>query len=383
MLMRDKSGRRVIWSLIEDITESQKTERMKNEFISTVSHELRTPLTSISGALSLIVGGVLGEVPEGMREMLEIAVSNSQRLGLLVDDLLYLNKLLDAKLEVHLEPVELIPLLEANVAEMTGYAEGRGVKIVRKGEQSVGITADPARLTQVITNLLSNACKHSAPGQTVTLQHEVLPCGGVVVSVIDQGSGIPKDFRPRVFQRFAQADSSDSRSLGGTGLGLAICKELVESMNGIIGYESEPGKGAHFWFRLSPSNKPRVSSKSRMIRVLHVEDDQDFSRVLSTQLIKRATLVNASTLTEANALLRREAFDLVLLDLELPDGHGETLWETLKVTQPELPIIILSGHEVPNILACHVAAVLEKNGSAQERVLELLSSIPLPSENQD
>ena len=374
ILMTDASGRDVVWTLVEDISERKRLMRLKNEFVSTVSHELRTPLTSISGALGLVVGGALGEVPAEMQEMLQIAANNSQRLGQLVNDLLDMDKLLAGKMELKMATVDLAPVLTEAVKGMTAYAGSHGVTIRQSGDTALRLHVDPARLIQVLNNLLSNACKHSPPKSEVELHCEEGPENSVIISVIDYGSGIPQAFRPRIFQKFAQADGSDSRAQGGTGLGLAICRELVEQMGGVIGYESEEGKGSHFWLRM-PRAKPSSSRKHGALTILHVEDDVDFARVVEAQLNNVAMVHKATNLADANALLRRHHFDIILLDLYLPDGRGERLWESLHLAQPTVPIVVLSGHEVPRALASRVAAVLTKGDYSADQLSDTLLGI--------
>ncbi len=374
IMMRDPSGREVVWSLAENISERRRLDQIKNEFVSTVSHELRTPLTSISGALSLIVSGVLGEVNEEVCAMLKIAAKSSARLSALVNDLLDMDKLLAGKMELKIEKVELLPLLEEAVNGMAAFAHTNGVELVHSEDTPLQIQTDGTRLIQVLTNLLSNACKHSQRGAKVELHHVAGPDDSVIISVIDHGQGIPKAFRARIFQKFAQADGSDSSDKKGTGLGLAICKELIERMGGVIGYESHEGQGSHFWIRLPRARTQRSKENEKPV-VLHVEDDVDFAKLVSLQISNWVSMDLATDLATANRKIRENHYDLILLDLFLPDGSGETLWESLHLAQADVPIIILSGHEVPRRLANNVAAVLIKDETTIQRIISTLQHI--------
>lgn len=240
----------ILWhGFITDITQRKHLEQMKNEFVSTVSHELRTPLTSIAGSLGLINGKALGPVPNAMREMLSIAQSNSQRLRQLIDDLLDMDKLLAGKMNFIPQQLDIDSFLAECVTSHQGFARQHDVQLTYTGGPVAQITADPMRLQQVLSNLLSNALKFSPAGSQVLLSAQELG-GQIRILVVDQGPGVPAEFVDRLFEKFSQADASDRRQKGGTGLGLAISKELIERMGGCIGFYPRPGGGSVFWVEL-------------------------------------------------------------------------------------------------------------------------------------
>jgi PAS domain S-box-containing protein len=234
-------------SQIQDITERREMERMKSEFISTVSHELRTPLTSIRGSLDFVASSSADALDDAGRRLLDMARRNCDRLVLLINDILDIDKIASGTMRFDIRDEAVDQLVEQCVALNQGFAGKLNVRLLTGRPLSrVSAAVDPARFQQALTNLVSNAVKFSPAGGTV-LVTAALHEGKVVVSVQDEGPGIPADFRARIFGRFAQADSSSTRAKGGSGLGLHITREIVEHMGGTIGFDSIEGQGATFW----------------------------------------------------------------------------------------------------------------------------------------
>ncbi len=233
-----------------DITRQEEAERMKKEFTSTLSHELRTPLTSIIGSLQLVNSGTFGDVEPDVLDLTSVAERNGQRLLDLINDILDIEKLESGRFTLDLETISLGEIIGEATVLNKGFAERHKVRLETHGlDAPVNVVVDRKRLMQVMTNLVSNAAKFSPEGEAVEVT--VRRDGALVrVSVEDRGSGIPLEFRGRIFSRFAQADSVLTRTKGGTGLGLAISKRLTEMMGGSIGFEDREGGGTCFFFDL-------------------------------------------------------------------------------------------------------------------------------------
>ena len=230
--------------------ELTRLDQLKDEFISTVSHELRTPLTSIRGAVGLIAQHVVEPGSDSYDLLVTTAVSNCERLSQLINDLLDVQKFEAGKFEIHRRPIDLAELCKDAIQGMESYAVRYQVKLIFQAElASVQVSADALRIRQVIDNLLSNAVKFSRKDGVVTLKLAIVE-DDALIEVIDDGEGIPQQFQARIFEKFSQADASDSRAKEGTGLGLTICRKIVESHDGTIGFSSEEQVGTTFWVRL-------------------------------------------------------------------------------------------------------------------------------------
>lgn len=241
-----------------DTTERRALDRMKDEFISTVSHELRTPLTSLRGALGLLAGGALTARPEKTKQMLDIAITNSDRLVRLVNDILDLERISSGKTQLQATICSAEDLLRRAASVQQSVTPRPNIRIFFAGH-GVSVWADPDRILQTLNNLISNAIKFSPAGREIHLTARNVDDHEAIFEIRDQGSGIPADKLEHIFDRFQQGDASDSRAMGGTGLGLAICRSIITQHGGRIWATSVPGKGTTFHFTLptKPSNNLR------------------------------------------------------------------------------------------------------------------------------
>lgn len=336
--------------MAQDISEKRKIERMKNEFISTVSHELRTPLTSIRGSLGLIAGGVTGELPPQVKVMVDIAHKNSERLVTLVNDILDIEKIESGNMQFDMKPLELVPLIEQALEVNRAYGDQFKVSFrLERPQHAVTVNADAGRLMQVMANLLSNAAKFSPADGTVNVSVQSAE-KRVRISVADHGQGIPEEFRGKIFQKFSQADSSDTRKIGGTGLGLSITKAIVEQMGGSIGFDSEVGVGTTFFADLpewqgQSDMVPQEDVKSQN-RILICEDDRDTARLLQ-MMLKQGGFDSdiAYSAEEALDLLRRAQYLAITLDILLPGQDGLSLLHDLHANEStrDIPVIVVSA----------------------------------------
>lgn len=241
-----------------DVTEERQATRLKDELVSTVSHELRTPLTAIAGSLALLNGGAAGELPPKAQNLVHIAHKNSERLKNIVNDLLHVDRLQSGKAEFHLAELDLVQVLAEAVEQNEPYAERFGVMLeLDLPGREILANIDPHRISQVMSNLISNAVKFSPQGEKVKIALSQVD-GQAVISVIDRGMGIKPEFRPRLFDRFSQEDASSERSQSGTGLGLAITKSIVEHHGGTIELDPVTTKGCIFNVRLPLAGAPRT-----------------------------------------------------------------------------------------------------------------------------
>jgi PAS domain S-box-containing protein len=329
--IRTRGGHMVL-STIVDMSERKRLERLKDEFVAMVSHELRTPLTSIAGALGLLMGNAGGNLPETAMRLLAIAHSNSQRLVRLINDILDLQKIESGQVVFHLKHLEMRSLLEQTIEANRAFAHELGVRIRLNNASDTGeVFADSDRLAQIITNLLSNAIKFSPVGGEVAVGVE-RRAEHVRVWVRDQGPGVPEEFKARIFEKFAQADSSDARQKGGTGLGLSIVKQLIHQHGGTVGFAPAPGGGTFFYFELPSSTaNGRAERQKAGAPILLVDNDAATSGLLADALRRAGFAVEAaSTAAGAQAHAADTPYAALLIDLLSPNLDGISLLRRLR-----------------------------------------------------
>ncbi|MDH5369929.1 MAG: PAS domain S-box protein [Gammaproteobacteria bacterium] len=243
-------GKPLFTGVLRDITERRKVDRLKNEFIATVSHELRTPLTAIKGSLDIVTKGLNLELPEQAHNMLDVANRNVERLLSLINDILDIAKLESGEINFISEQFEIKPFIENCIELNQEYAKRHQTEFIcTYCNNDIIVNVDKDRLTQVMSNLLSNAAKYSPENIQIEIftriNKEMLR-----VSVKDYGPGIPEEFQPFLFEKFTQSSSGDTRQVGGTGLGLNISKMIIEKLGGTIGYKTIIDKETTFYFEL-------------------------------------------------------------------------------------------------------------------------------------
>lgn len=341
---------------INDVTHQREVDRIKTEFIATVSHELRTPLTSIKGALGLISGTRLETLDLSTRRLIEIAGMNTDRLISLVNDILDLEKISAGQENFDYADMSCNRLIRDAVLQILPIAEKHQVRIKWKAAKTDALVrVDAGRAGQVLLNMLSNAVKFSLPDGTVEVSFSVEGTAARF-GVVDHGEGVPESFRPSVFQRFSQADSSDTRRKGGTGLGLSISKQIVERMGGKIGFDSVPGERTEFWFtcplaiqRVRARKKRAAARRSaqpgRMKTILHLEKDAKFAAIVCNSLEGVANVVTVADVAAAREALKTATYDVIALDWNFSDEPARYLLDDIDREQPQARLVVLSVDE--------------------------------------
>jgi two-component system phosphate regulon sensor histidine kinase PhoR len=248
--LRDVSGEGGAVIVLNDITDIERLENVRRDFVANVSHELKTPVASIKGFVETLLDGALDDPTDG-RRFLEIVGRQADRLASIIEDLLALSRIeqSEGSGNLPLEPTRIVDVFAAAMADCGPRAAERSIRLNAGCDESILVDVNPPLLEQAIINLLDNAIKYSGPGREVRITAE-LAGDELVIRVSDEGAGIEAEHLPRLFERFYRVDKARSRKLGGTGLGLSIVKHIVQAHGGGVTVESTPGVGSTFTIRL-------------------------------------------------------------------------------------------------------------------------------------
>jgi signal transduction histidine kinase/DNA-binding response OmpR family regulator len=352
-----------------ELTQLSALDSLKDEFVSTVSHELRTPLTSIRGALGLLSSGLMGSMDAKAQNLLRIALTNTDRLVRLINDILDLERMESGRAPLQFRRCSLPELVQQAVDTMTAMADEAQVKLrigalPEGGPSSIFFDGDPDRILQVLTNLLSNAIKFSSAGGTVQVEIET-PRERLLLKVADQGRGIPEDQLEKVFERFTQVDSSDSRRRGGTGLGLTICRKIVLQHGGGIWIEQNPVQGVTVCVSLPrhqrqgdlrASNHP-AAQRGIESTILLCDGNTGHRSAVAEKLREQGHRVLEARSSEEAAVMTADpapasTVQAILLDIHMLDRKS---WEMVKrsarsAAEGKIPLVILSVLQPEGIL---------------------------------
>ena len=345
---------------LQDMTPLEELERLRAEFLGMVSHELRVPLTSIRGSATVLLDASSGLNP-AERQFLRIIVNQTDHMGELIGDLLDVARIETGTLPVNPEPAEVASLVDrARNTFLSGG--GRHNLDLDLAPDLPLVMADRQRIVQVLSNLLSNAARHSLESSVIrvsTVREDL----HVAVTVADEGTGISAERLPHLFRRFSRTDDEDwKRAIGGSGLGLAICKGIVEAHGGRIWAESDgPGQGARFTFTIpmieeAGTDTAQLAAHSRQevrenARVLVVDDDPQALRYIRDTLSKAGFIpVVIADPGEVLWVMEEQRPHLVLLDLVLPDYDGIDLMKSI-LRMADVPVLFVSGYGKDQVIA--------------------------------
>ena len=337
--------------VFRDVTHEREVDRMKSEFVSLVSHELRTPLTSIKGYIDLLMDGDAGELTEEQQEYLEIAKNNADRLVALINDLLDVSRIESGRMELNRTPLDLTHLIADAAQSLRPQLEAKGQRLVLElNEKLPTVLGDADRVTQILTNLLSNAYKYTPAGGTITVAAQAGEKDCICVDVRDTGIGLSAEEQGKLFTKFFRAKNRTTQEVGGTGLGLTISRSLVEMHGGEMTVASTPDEGSTFSFTLPTTQQTAQSETTPSItqpggRILVVDDEPDIANLIKRYLEHASyKVLIARNAAEALRMAKAEHPDLITLDVMLPDADGFTVLEWLKSDSATaaIPVVLLS-----------------------------------------
>jgi len=341
--------------VLRDITREAEVDRMKSEFVSIVSHELRTPMTVIKGYVELLLTGTT-TTPETQHDFLEIIRTNADRLSDMVNELLDVSRIEAGKVQMNFQPVAVRSAVHEVATMLQKSFEDRGIQLnLNIPDDLPDVPADPGRLAQVLTNLLSNALKYTLEGHVDVSAH--VTDGFVQVDVIDSGIGMSEEDQAKLFTRFFRASTARTHEISGTGLGLSITRSLVEMHGGHIWVKSVVGQGSTFSFtmpvlpaslaKMAPEAVPPTGMlrRSAQSKILVVDDDLRVAQLFARHLEADGHTVLVTTHgKDTLPLARREQPDLILLDVVMPDIDGFEVLAQLKqdLDTNSIPVIVTS-----------------------------------------